>query len=192
MAQVLLYITLVFTVFGLSGCATGVVAAGAGTTAYVANQEQSLSQQAKDLHIKANIRDEMIRRNLGYIKDLEVNVANGEVLLIGVVKTLKEKSKIQNIVINQKYVRKTYNKILVDSNYSTSAYLNDSLIANMIRTRMIFSADTYLSKLDVEVFKNRIYIFGVVSNYKQKAVAEYIARTGKGVQSVYSFIKVAK
>lgn len=190
MAQAIMYIILIFTVFGLSGCATGVVAAGAGTTAYVANQEQTLTRQAKDLHIKANIRDEMLQQKLGYIKDLEVSVANGEVLLMGVVKTSSEKRKIQNIAIHQKYITKIHNKILVDQNYNFSTYFNDALVANMIRSRMIVSKDTYLSKIDVEVFKNKVYVFGEVSNLKEKKVAEYIARTGKGVQSVYSFIKI--
>lgn len=192
MAQIVMYIILVFTVFGLSGCATGVVAAGAGTTAYMANQEQTLTQQAKDLHIKANIRDEILRRNLDYLKDIEVNVVNGEVLLIGVVKSAAEKRKVQEIAVTQQYVNKVFNRILVDYNYAYSAYLNDAVIANVIRSRMIIAKNTYLSKLNVEVFKNRVYIFGTVSNIKEKATAEYIARTGKGVQSVYSFIRIAR
>tara|TARA_Y100001960_G_scaffold330522_1_gene424763 strand:- start:4751 stop:5326 length:576 start_codon:yes stop_codon:yes gene_type:complete len=190
MAQIFMYVILVFAFFGLSGCTTGVVAAGAGTSAYVANQEQTLTRQAKDLHVKANIEDEVLRQKFGYFKDIEIFVEDGEVLLLGVVKSPSEKRKLQNIAINQKYVKKIYNKILVDRNYKVTTYANDMFIANMIRTRMIASRDTYLSKLNVEVFKNRVYVFGTVSDRKEKAVAEYLARTGKGVQSVYSYIRV--
>lgn len=192
MAQILMYIVLAFTFFGLSGCATGVVATGAATTAYVANQEQTLSQQAKDLQIKTRITDSILRQKIGYFKDIEVNVENGEVLLIGVVKSSLENRKLQNIASSQKYVKKIHNRIYVDRNYSFSRYANDALIANMIRTRMVFSKYTYLSKINVEVFRNRVYLVGEVGNKQEKIAAENIARTGKGAQSVYSYIKINK
>lgn len=192
MAQILMLILVVFTCFGLSGCATGLVATGAGATAYVANQETPVTQQAKDLHIKTNIRDELLRQRFSYLKNLEVSVENGEVLLMGIVNTSFEKARIQDIALKQRFVKKVYDKVLVDNKYSITSYLNDSLIANMIRSRMIISKDTYLSKLNVEVFKNKVYVFGTVANQKEKLVAEYLARTGKGVQSVYSFIRVAQ
>jgi osmotically-inducible protein OsmY len=192
MAQILMLILVCFTCFGLSGCATGLVATGAGATAYVANQETPVTQQAKDLHIKTNIRDELLRQRFSYLKNLEVSVENGEVLLMGIVSTSFEKARIQDIALKQRFVRKVYDKVLVDNKYSIASYLNDSLIANMIRARMIISKDTYLSKLNVEVFKNKVYVFGTVANQKEKLVAEYLARTGKGVQSVYSFIRVTQ
>ena len=182
---------LVLVSLNLASCATGLVAGGAGATAYVANQESTLTQQAKDVHIKANIADEIVRRKLGYLKDIEVNVVNGEVLLIGIVQSSSEKRRLQDIALNASpYVKRIHNYISVRYSYPVTSYLNDSFIANMIRTRLIASKETYLSKVDVEVFNNVVYIFGVVSNIQEKRAAEQIARTGKGVRSVNSFIAV--
>jgi len=187
--QLITYVFILFAIFGFSGCATGVIATGAGT-AYVANQENTLTQQAKDIHIKANIKDKLLQKKFSYLKNIEINVVNGEVLLLGVVNSIQEKRRIQEEALGTQYVQKVYNKIMVDLNYSATSYLNDSLIANVIRTRMIASKETYLSKLNVEVFKNVVYVFGIVGNSKEKLEAEKIARTGKGVRRVYSFIRI--
>ncbi|HAG52857.1 MAG TPA: hypothetical protein DCL21_03625 [Alphaproteobacteria bacterium] len=187
--QLITYLFILFAIFGFSGCATGVVATGAGA-AYVANQENTLTQQAKDIHIKANLKDKLLQKDFGYLKNVEINVVNGEVLLLGVVDTMREKRRIQEEAVSSKYVRKVFNNIMVDSRYSVSSYLNDSLIANVIRTRMIASEKTYLSKLNVEVFKNVVYVFGIVGSNQEKLEAEKIARTGKGVRRVYSFIRI--
>lgn len=181
---------LAFASLTLSGCASGIIATGAGTTAYVANQENTISQQAKDIHIKSNIRDDIISKKIGYFKDIEVNVVNGEVLLLGIVNTPAEKRSIGELANNTKYVKRVYNKLVVDYEYSFRNYMNDSLIANMIRSRMVFSDKTYLSKLNIEVFNNVVYIFGVVGSDEEKYFAEKIARTGKGVITVFSFVRV--
>lgn len=190
--SIIAVISLVLVSFGLSGCATGVVATSAGATAYVANQETELTQQAKDLHVKANLTDAILNKKLGYLKDVEVNVENGEVLLIGIVNTPTEKRSIEELVRHTKYVRRVYNKLVVDYQYSFRNYANDALIANLIRSRMVFSNKTYLSKLNVEVFNNVAYVFGVVGSDEEKYFAEKIASTGKGVYSVFSFIRVKR
>ena len=188
--SIIAVISLVFVSFGLSGCATGVVATSAGATAYVANQETELTQQAKDIHIKANLTDSILNKKLGYLKDIEINVVNGEVLLLGIVNTPSEKRSIDELARHTQYVKRVYNKLVVDYQYSFTNYMNDALIANVIRSRMIFSNKTYLSKLNVEVFNNVAYVFGVVGSDEEKYYAERIARTGKGVYTVFSFIRV--
>ncbi|MCP4354942.1 MAG: BON domain-containing protein [Proteobacteria bacterium] len=180
----------VFTLIALTGCASGIVATGAATTAYVANQEHSITQQAKDLHIKAAIKDKLIQENLEYLKDIEVNVVNSEVLLLGIVSSQREKRKLFNYAKETKYVRRIYNKLIVDDAYSFRNYFNDSIVANAIRARLIASKNTYLSKINIEVFNNVVYVFGLVGTDEEKFYAEQIARTGKGVLTVFSFIHV--
>jgi len=181
---------MLLTLITLTSCASGIFATGAATTAYIANQENSITQQAKDFHIKADIKDKLIQENLTYLKDIEVNVVNSEVLLLGIVNSQYEKRKLFNYVKETLYVRRIYNKLIIDDTYSFKNYFNDALIANIIRARMIASKNTYLSKINVEVFNNVVYVFGLVGSDEEKFYAEQIARTGKGVLTVFSFIHV--
>lgn len=190
LAQLLMCVLVIFSVFGLSGCAPAFVATGAATTAYVASKDVKPTQQAKDLKIQAVIADKLLQINLDYVKDVEISVVDSEVLLLGIVSSPKEKRKIYDITASTEGVKKVYNKLIVDNKYSAKNYLNDSLIANAIRARMIASEHTYLTKINVEVFNNVVYVFGIVGNDEEKYYAEQIARTGKGVLSVFSFVRV--
>lgn len=186
-------ILLVLVALNVSSCATGVVAAGAGATYVAAKKETPLTQQAKDLHVKAAIKDALLNEGLGYLKDVEISVVDGEVLLIGIVKSAAEKLKIQEVALQASpYVKRIHNHIILSWGYPVTSYLNDSLTANMIRARLFGAKDAYLSKVDVEVFNNVVYIFGVVGSDFEKYNSERIARTGKGVMMVHSFIAVKK
>ena len=187
MMQAIMYVFLLFTVFGLTSCTT------LQDNYYNrSGQIKILSQEDKDKKVEQYIHETVKHNHVPNIASLKISVVNGEVLAMGVVKTPLAKKRIQDIILSQRNITKVYNKIIVDFHYDASSYMNDSLVANMIRGRILVNKDAYLSKVDVEVFKNRVYLLGEVATFKEKALAEYVARTGKGVQSVYSFIRIKK
>lgn len=174
----------------LNGCAVGIITAGAGSAAYVANQETELSDQAKDIHINANIEDKLLRYKISNLKNVEVKVIEGTVLILGFVNSQQDYQFVENTARSAEFVKQVYNRLEIRQSYPMMTYLNDSITANMIRSRMVFSSKTYLSKVSVEVFDGVVYLYGLVGDNIEKSTAEEIARTGKGVTRVISYLKV--
>ena len=67
---------------------------------------------------------------------------------------------------------------------STGEYIDDSVISNKVRAKLIDDRDLNLTQIDVTTYKGVVQISGFVNSNEAKARATRVASTVEGVKQV--------
>lgn len=172
----------------LGGCAPVLIGA-AGTAAYMGVQERGIATAAEDTKLKAVIKTNLANEKGGYLAKVGVMVLEGDVLLVGVVPTDKEKARAEEITRQVKGVKSVYNELLKGT-YGIGDYTKDAWLTSKVRAGLIESKDIYSINYMLETSLKQIYIMGIAQNEQERYRVLQIARSQEGALGVYDFIKV--
>jgi osmotically-inducible protein OsmY len=167
-----------------------IILGGAAAAGYLAVQERGAKTAVIDSKIKTHIKDRLFGTDYRYLTDIGVNVLQGNVLLTGVAKDQKAVDEVEKITRTTKDVKNVANNIIIAEKYSASQYSRDSWIATQFKTRMVGAKDVYSINYLTDTVMGNIYILGLAGTESEKERVLHIARTTKGVQQVYNYIRV--
>jgi len=172
----------------LGGCAPVIIGA-AGTAAYMGVQERGIATAAEDTKLKAVIKTNLANEKGGYLAKVGVMVLEGDVLLVGVVPTDKEKARAEEITRQVKGVKGVYNELLKGT-YGIGDYTKDAWLTSKVRAGLIEAKDVYSINYMLETALKQVYIMGIAQNEQERYRVLQIARSQEGALGVYDFIKV--
>lgn len=174
----------------ISACVPLIIG-GAATAGYLALQERGAKTAVLDTKIKTGIKDKLFGTKYQYLTDIGVNVLQGDVLLTGVAESQEAVNNVEKIAQLVDGVGNVYNNIIIANSYAASEYSKDSWIATQFKTRLLASKDIFSINYLTDTVKGNIYIIGIAGTESEKERVLHIARTTKGVQKVYNYIRIS-
>lgn len=167
----------------LSGCAV--------TTAGVSpGDERNMVRSIEDVNAERAIEARM-KRAYGYgLSGVNVEVAEGIVLLAGNVLTPESKKEAERIAWSGPNVIKVGNEIQLRTKQTPLQDAKDGLLQQAVRTRLITDSKVKGRNISMEVQDGKVYLLGVARTPQELERAAYIASTTKGTKEVISYVKV--
>jgi len=175
--------SLIFAV-AASGCAV--------TTAGVTpGDERNMARSINDINADRVI-NARLKRTAGFdLGSVEVEVAEGIVVLSGNVPTEKDRVEAERIAWSAPNIVKVGNELKIKGDQSFASNTKDGILSQSVKTRLL--ADKYVKgrNINVESYEGTVYLLGVARTTEEMKRAAEIASRTKGTKEVISYIRVA-
>jgi hyperosmotically inducible protein len=171
-------ILFVALLFAISGCA-GTNKAG----------ENSVGRMLDDSTITTRINHEMVKDDIVKARQIDIDTIGGHVTLTGVVGTRKESTRAVQIARGVAGVISVRNNLQIGER-SYGDILDDNLISNKIKAKLIAEPEVRSLNIDVDVYLGVVTLSGVVGSKYQKERAIALSRSTNGTVKVIDNLKV--
>jgi osmotically-inducible protein OsmY len=168
----------------LSGCAV----ATAGVTK---GDERSFVRSVKDVNAGRVIEARMTRALDFNLKGVDVEVAEGIVLLSGNVPTQKDKIEAARIAWSARGIQQVGNEVLIKSKQSFVRNAKDGILEKSVRARLTADKLVRARNYNVETHDGIVYLMGVARTDQELKRAAEIAATTRGTRQVISYARIA-
>ena len=172
-----------------SGCVTAVAAGAAGVGAMML-QDRTLGEGIDDATASNEVKARLMAADGAGFAQVDVEVAEGNLLLSGVAPTQAHRQTAEMIAHNVRSIHAVYNEINVGAPRGIGRNANDELITAQIRTRFMASPSVRSININIEVFDGNVYLMGLARTDRELQRAAEIAATAPGVRRVVSFMQV--
>jgi osmotically-inducible protein OsmY len=172
-----------------SGCVTAVAGAAAGVGVF-AIQDRTIGEGIDDATASQEVKTRLMAADSAGFAQVDVEVANGSLLLSGAAPTEEHKQAAEMIARNVRSIDSVYNEIFVapPSGFVRSAA--DELITAQIRARLTASPNVRAVNINIETFEGNVYLMGTARTEQELQRAAEIASVVSGVRRVVSFMQV--
>ncbi|PHR56610.1 MAG: hypothetical protein COA43_13365 [Robiginitomaculum sp.] len=170
--------------FTASGCAV----ATAGVTK---GDERNLARSILDVSAARSIRARMHRSEGFKMKGVDVEVAQGIVLLSGNVPRPEDRVEAERIAWSADKIMQVGNEIRLMDKQGHVRNIKDGVLHQSVRTRLIASKTVKARNYNIEVHDGIVYLMGVARNEAELARAAQIASTTRGTQEVISYVRIS-
>ena len=158
----------------LSGC-VGVSSGGVfGTGVSIALDPRSVGTQIDDSIMQKNLSARMILLDKKYLLSVKSKVLDGRIFLTGKVENPEDKLKLTKMAWETEGVRSVRNDIKVKEDFDFKQSAKDLLITSQLRTALILYKEIKSTNYQIDTYKKKIYIYGIVmtSDEKDKVIDE--------------------
>ncbi len=157
-----------------------ILAAAAG------NKNAAASYLLNDLNIKDAVEDEIIVDQVVEFTGIQVKCLEGIVTLEGQVQNLLAKERAANIAQTVKGVRSVVNKIKI----APTVLKTDETLRNDIKDALLMDPATESYEVNVRVKDKKVTLTGTVESWREKELAEKVAKGIAGVKALENKITV--
>ncbi len=168
----------------ISGCA--VTSAGVKP-----GDERNLVRSVRDVNAARAIKARMKRAYGFKLGGVNVDVAQGIVLLAGNVQRPEDRLEAERIAWSAPNIVKVGNEILLKEKQSPIRNTKDGLLQQSVRARLTADKAVKGRNINLEVHDGIVYLLGVARSPQELERAAHIASTTKGTREVISYVKVA-
>ncbi|WP_299979840.1 BON domain-containing protein [Desulfobacula sp.] len=175
-------------IFG--GCGATVVGGAVVYGGYKgATDERSLGTIVDDLVISATVKIKMISDKFVKARQIDVDVLNGVVYLIGVVDSSTQKKMATDIAKGIKGVRQVENQLVIGKT-DVNQISSDIILTGKIRIQLLKDLDIRSTNIDVDTNNNVITLTGIVKSKKEKKKALVIVQKAAGDRKIVDNLSV--
>ncbi|MEQ8557579.1 MAG: BON domain-containing protein [Henriciella sp.] len=171
--------------------ASGCVAAALGTAGAVgvaSMQDRTVGEAVDDAttsnEIKAKLLDE------GGLGEVDVEVAQGLVLLSGRVSTPEQRVRAEDLAWSSTRTRDVANEIKIEKPGGFFANASDELITARVRASLVASKEVKSINFNIETYDGVVYLMGIARTQSELTEAAERASLVGGVQKVVSYVRV--
>jgi len=168
----------------VSGCAV----ASAGVKK---GDERNLVRSVQDVNAGRTIKARMRRAHDFDLNGIDVEVAQGIVLLSGNVPTQKDKIEATRIAWSARGIEQVGNETLIKGKQSFLRNTKDGILEKAVRTRMTADRLVKARNFNIETHDGIVYVMGVARTEAELKRAAEIASTTKGAREVISYARIA-
>jgi len=185
---------LLFTVLIISsmfsGCAPAVVGGAAYGGYKGATDERSVGTIMDDSILSTKIKTKMIGDEFVKARNIDVDVLNGVVYLIGVVESSSQKRMAAGIAQGVEGVRHVENQLLVGKT-TIGQDLNDTMLTSKIRAKLLQDPDIRSTNIDVDTNNNVITLTGILKTDKERNRVLYVVQKVAGNRQIVNNLSVS-
>jgi len=174
----------------LPGCVLLAVGAGAGAVGYMAGQERTPSENARDIGIRSKIQDVWDASDRGLTRDIGIDVYDGRVLLTGRVPQDRARDEATRLAWQVANVRAVYNEVEVGPPTTTGRDLRDTEITAKLRSQLTFDSQVRSLNFTINTFDGNIYLLGSGRSQEEIDRVTNYARNISGVKRVVNYIEI--
>lgn len=153
--------------------------------------ERNFSRSLNDVSIERVVSARLKRAEAFDFKKVDVEVAEGIVVLTGHVATDEARTEVERIAWSAPHVQEVGNEISVgaqDERFLRST--KNNVLGSSVRARLIADKAVKSRNVNIEAQDGTIYLLGVARTAEELERAAYIASTTKGVREVVSYMTV--
>ena len=181
---ILLASTLALSGFALSGCAV--------TTAGIKKgDERNFVRSLNDVSAGRAIKARMTRAPDVDLGEVDVEVAQGIVLLSGNVPDPQYRIEAERIAWSAPNVSEVGNEIQIKSSQGFVRNAKDGILNKAVKTRLIAAGSVQARNFNVETHDGIVYLLGIARTPEELARAAEIASTTRGAREVISYARIA-
>lgn len=182
----------VVAALGLSGCTAAVVGVGAGLAAGgAAAEERGFKGAVDDTKIRATINHLWFQADHVLFGNIHLEVYEGRVLLTGLAPTPETRRRAVELAWGAAGVREVIDEIQVQDHTVGIDYSRDVVIANDLRSRLLFDREVRNINFTVDAVNGIVYLFGVARDRNEMDRVVGHARNVEYVRRVVSHILLA-
>lgn len=170
--------------FTASGCAV----ATAGVTK---GDERNLARSIYDVSAARSIRARMHRSEGFKMKGVDVEVAQGIVLLSGNVPRPEDRVEAERIAWSADKIMQVGNEIRLMDKQGHVRNVKDGVLHQSVRARLIASKMVKARNYNIEVHDGIVFLLGVARDEAELAHAAQIASTTRGTLEVISYVRIS-
>lgn len=174
-------------VCALSGCVAAAVG-GAGAVGVGAAEERGFQASVDDTKIKADINTAYIGNGFTLFNEVTVSVVEGRVMLTGSVEKSKTRIDAVKLAWQTAGVRQVIDEIQVSQQADISSAGKDALIADKLKTQMMFDSDIKSINYTVDVVNRVVYLIGIAQDQKELNRVIALARGIADVKKVINHV----
>lgn len=174
-------ITVGLTALALSGCAVATAGVKKG-------DERNFVRSVNDVSASRVIKARMVRAADFDLNKVDVEAAEGIVVLSGFAPTPADKAEAERIAWSAPNIRQVGNEIIIGTGQSFVRNSQDGWINRKVKTRLIADRQVKARNINIEAHEGTVYLLGVARTPEELERATHIASTTRGVNEVVSYI----
>ncbi len=186
---------LLFSILTISFMFVGCGAAIVGGAAYGgykgATDQRSMGTMMDDSIISTKVKTRMIGDEFVKARNIDVDVLNGIVYLIGVVESSSQKRMAADIARGVEGVRNIANQLIVGKS-SIGQNFDDTMLTSKIRVKLLQAPDIRSTNIDVDTYNNVITLTGIVRTQQEINKAIYVVQKIAGNRHIVNNLSVGK
>lgn len=185
-------LTVKFLASAALGLSVAVMSGCAMTTAGVKKgDERNFVRSLNDVNASRAIKARMLRAENVKLGGVDVEVAEGIVLLSGNVQRQEDRIEAERIAWSAPRVEEVGNEILIKQKQGAVRKTKDGILTSSVKTRLLADKAVKGRNFNVEVHDGVVYLLGVARNPQELERAARIASTTSGAREVVSYVRLA-
>jgi len=173
----------------LGGCVVAAVGT-AGAVGITAAQDKTMGQALDDANVSNQIKAKLLSENSEKFAEVDVEVANGLVLLSGRVNFPEDRVKAEGIAWSAALTKDVANEIKIEPPGGFIANVSDEVITGRVRARLIGSRTVKSVNFNIETYDGIVYLMGTARTAKELKKAAEEASVVSGVKQVVSYVRL--
>lgn len=173
----------------LGGCVVAAVGT-AGAVGITAAQDKTMGQALDDANVSNQIKAKLLSENSEKFAEVDVEVANGLVLLSGRVNFPEDRVKAEGIAWSAALTKDVANEIKIEPPGGFIANVSDEVITGRVRARLIGSKTVKSVNFNIETYDGVVYLMGTARTAKELKKAAEEASVVSGVKQVVSYVRL--
>jgi osmotically-inducible protein OsmY len=184
-----------FAILSLSGCIAALIAGGAETATVVA-QERSVGGAVDDAGILLKIKNKFAEekaediRGKDMLRNVEVKVIEGRVLLTGNVDKPESQIDAVNLTWQVAGVKEVINEIQINDQSGVWNYTRDVWVSTQVRSRLVLEKGVRSINYSIITVNQVVYVMGIAQNQAELDKVTQIASTTNYVKRVVSYARM--
>jgi len=172
-----------------SGCVTAALGSAASVGIYAA-QDRTIGEGIDDAAASERVKLRLMAADSSAFAEVDVEVANGALLLSGAVPTDEHRRAAETIARSVPSIQVLYNELFVGPRSGFVRSAQDEFITAQIRARLTASSSVRAININIETFHGNVYLMGYARTEDELRRAAEIASVVPGVARVVSFMQV--
>ena len=179
----------VLTLLPLGGCVLAAVGT-AGAVGITAAQDKTMGEALDDATVSNQIKAKLLSENSEKFAEVDVEVANGLVLLSGRVNNPEDRVRAEGIAWSAALTQDVANEIKIEPPGGFIANLSDEVITGRVRARLVGSKTVKSVNFNIETYDGVVYLMGTARTAKELKKAAEEASVVAGVKQVVSYVRI--
>ncbi|MFN7164077.1 MAG: BON domain-containing protein [Hyphomonas sp.] len=175
--------------FSLTGCVAAVVGT-AGAVGLTSVQEKTMGEALDDATASNEIKAKLLNESGARFAEVDVEVANGLVLLSGRVNAPSDRTEAEGIAWSSSRTQDVANEIRIEPPGGFMSNVSDELITARVRSRLVGSSTVKSVNFNIETYDGVVYLMGLARSTQELRKAAEEASVVGGVKQVVSYVRV--
>lgn len=180
---------LLLATLGTTGCAAAVVGT-AGAVGLTSVQEKTMGEALDDATASNEIKAKLLNESGAKFAEVDVEVANGLVLLSGRVNSPEDRTYAEGIAWSSSRAVDVANEIRIEPPGGFMANVSDEIITGRVRARLIGSSTVKSVNFNIETYDGVVYLMGLARTPEELRAAAEEASVVGGVKQVVSYVRI--
>jgi len=172
----------------LPGCAAAVLGT-AGAVGLTSVQEKTMGEAIDDATTSNEIKAKLLNHGARFA-EVDVEVANGLVLLSGRVNEAADRTYAEGIAWSSSRTMDVANEIRIEPPGGFMSNVSDEIITGRVRARLIGSSSVRSVNINIETYGGVVYLMGFARDPDEVRAAAEEASVVGGVKQVVSYVRV--